>query len=93
MDVRRPAAGCHPEIELFIDNLLVRIYFIIVMSRWTGLAPGSSNSLSQVALHLPSQAAEKTLSRKAGGSESIKESTRVEAGSYLRLIDLCIAQL
>jgi len=23
----------------FIDNLLVRIHFIIVMSRWTGLAP------------------------------------------------------
>ena len=27
------------ERELFIDNLLVRIYFIIVMIRWTGLAP------------------------------------------------------
>ena len=25
--------------EFFIDNLLVRIHFIIVMSRWTGLAP------------------------------------------------------
>jgi hypothetical protein len=25
--------------ELFIDNLLVRIHFIIVMIRWTGLAP------------------------------------------------------
>jgi len=23
----------------FIDNLLVRIHFIIVMMRWTGLAP------------------------------------------------------
>jgi len=23
----------------FIDNLLVRIHFIIVMIRWTGLAP------------------------------------------------------
>ena len=31
----RPGA----ERELFIDNLLVRIYFIIVMIRWTGLAP------------------------------------------------------
>jgi len=27
------------EREFFIDNLLVRIYFIIVMIRWTGLAP------------------------------------------------------
>ena len=27
------------EKELFIDNLLVRIHFIIVMIRWTGLAP------------------------------------------------------
>ena len=27
------------EREFFIDNLLVRIHFIIVMGRWTGLAP------------------------------------------------------
>ena len=27
------------EREFFIDNLLVRILFIIVMIRWTGLAP------------------------------------------------------
>jgi len=27
------------ERECFIDNLLVRIHFIIVMIRWTGLAP------------------------------------------------------
>jgi len=27
------------EREFFIDNFLVRIYFIIVMIRWTGLAP------------------------------------------------------
>jgi len=26
------------ETEFFIDNLLVRIHFIIVMIRWTGLA-------------------------------------------------------
>ena len=34
--------GYHPgakEREFFIDNLLVRISFIIVMIRWTGLAP------------------------------------------------------
>jgi len=28
-----------PEREFFIDNLMVRIHFIIVMMRWTGLAP------------------------------------------------------
>jgi len=28
-----------PEREFFIDNLLVRIHFIIVMIRWTDLAP------------------------------------------------------
>ena len=28
-----------PERELFIDSLLVRIHFIIVMVKWTGLAP------------------------------------------------------
>ena len=27
------------EREFFIDNLLVRIHFIILMIRWTGLAP------------------------------------------------------
>jgi hypothetical protein len=27
------------ERKFFIDNLLFRIYFIIVMIRWTGLAP------------------------------------------------------
>ena len=29
----------HTEREFFIDNLLVRIHLIIVMIRWTGLAP------------------------------------------------------
>ena len=33
------AAEPHEEREFFIDNLPVRIHFIIVMSRWTGLAP------------------------------------------------------
>ena len=28
-----------PERAFFIDNLLVRLHFIIVMIRWTGLAP------------------------------------------------------
>ena len=40
--------------EIFIDNLFVRIHFIIVMIRWTGLAPWGLNSLVQIALHLPS---------------------------------------
>ena len=32
--------ACVPaERDFFIDNLLVRIHFIIVMIRWTGLAP------------------------------------------------------
>ena len=33
------AAPPRPEREFFIDNLLVQIHFIIVMIRWTGLAP------------------------------------------------------
>ena len=28
--------------EFFVDNLLVRIHFIILMIRWTGLAPWES---------------------------------------------------
>ena len=32
--------GLNPEErDVFIDNLLVRIHLIIVMMRWTGLAP------------------------------------------------------
>jgi len=34
-----PPPVCVVEREFFIDNLLVRIHFIIVMIRWTGLAP------------------------------------------------------
>ena len=30
---------CQREREFFIGNLLVRIHFIVVMIRWTGLAP------------------------------------------------------
>ena len=30
---------CGTKGEFFIDNLLVRIHFIVVMIRWTGLAP------------------------------------------------------
>jgi len=32
-------AQCAGEREFFIDNLLARIHCIIVMTRWTGLAP------------------------------------------------------
>ena len=38
-DPTAPEASSHPEREFFIDNLLVQIHFIIVMIRWTGLAP------------------------------------------------------
>ena len=34
-----PAASPAADREFFIDNLLVRIHVIIVMIRWTGLAP------------------------------------------------------
>ena len=37
--LRRAGAGRPEEREFFIDNLLVRIHLIIVMIRWTGLAP------------------------------------------------------
>ena len=36
------------EREFFIDNLLVRIHFIIIMIRLTGLAPWELNSFFQV---------------------------------------------
>jgi len=42
------------EREFFIDNLLFRIHYVIVMIMLTRLAPWELNSLFQVALHLPS---------------------------------------
>ena len=42
------------ERQFFIDNLLIRIHFIIVMVRWTGLAPWEFEFPFQAALHLPS---------------------------------------
>ena len=41
--------------ELFVDNLLVRIHFITVMIRWTGLAPWEFEFSLTGSLHLPSQ--------------------------------------
>ena len=45
-----------PERELCIDNLLVRINFIIAMIGWTGLAPWGFDSIFQIASLLPSSA-------------------------------------
>ena len=42
MDADLKAPACWPQgakREFFIDNLLVRIHFIILMTWWTGLAP------------------------------------------------------
>ena len=34
----RTSKACR-ERDFFVDNLLIRIHFIIIMIRWTGLAP------------------------------------------------------
>jgi len=96
----RPTAGrtgSLREREFFIDNLLVRIHFIIVMIRWTGLALGEfefpfPGSLTSTFLD--------THTRPALGSSAPRTrpgrtgTSRVsEAGSYVRLIDLCIIHL
>ena len=39
LGMRQPRQVTEREREFFVDNLLVRIHFIIVMVRWTGLAP------------------------------------------------------
>ena len=41
MDLHRSfsSSDLYEEREFFIDNLLIRIHLIIVMIRWTGLAP------------------------------------------------------
>jgi len=63
---------CRSKREFFIDNLLFRIHFIIVMIRWTGLAPweceyhfsGSWTSTFLVTQIEPSMAAMHSLSRR-----------------------------
>ena len=43
-DTRRSVTlEINTERKCFIDNLLDRIHFIIVMIRWTGLAPGATD--------------------------------------------------
>ena len=49
----RPDEIAPVERDLFIDNLLVRIHFIILMIRWTGFAPWKFDFFLKVALHLP----------------------------------------
>ena len=111
----------HPkEREFLIDNLLVRNHFIIVMIRWTGLAPREFESLfpgsltstflqasaAAAALQEQLKHAEGALHRHMGTlGERVEEAyvkalppppclcSGSEAGSYLRLIDFCIAQL
>ena len=39
------------EIEFFVDNLLVRVHFIIVMIRWTGHAPPQREFSLRMFLH------------------------------------------
>ena len=50
----RVGRGACAERVFFIDNLLVRLHFIIEMVGWTGLAYGSLDSIFQADLHLPS---------------------------------------
>jgi len=55
--IRRTKVCTYPilhQSEFCIDDLLVRVHFIIVMMKWIGLAPWEVESLFQVALHLPS---------------------------------------
>jgi len=49
------AENCQREREFFIDNLVVRIPYIIVMISGLASRHGSLNSLFQSALHLPGE--------------------------------------
>ena len=97
-----------PQREFFIDNLLVRIHFIIVMIRWTGLAPwefefpfpGSLTSTFLVGIYLEEsfrKLLEPVLPKEPGfGFRFPGLELGVEGseeGSYLRLIDFCVTQL
>ena len=52
-DPGRETRDPKPERAFFFDNILVRIRFIIVRIKWTGLAPWELK-FPQVVLHLPS---------------------------------------
>ena len=57
------------ERDLFIDNSLVRIHFIIESIWWTSLAPWESEFLFQVAFHLQGYLShKKTLTPQLGPS-------------------------
>ena len=50
--IGRGSQGCRARV--LIDNLLVRIHFILVMIRWTGLAPWEFEFPFPGRMHLPS---------------------------------------
>jgi len=82
--------------EFFIDNILVRIHFIIVMIRWTGLAPWEFlyAALPQVVPGSGVGEWEGASLRRRGFKNYFTEMcSGFEEGSYLRLIDFCITQL
>jgi len=64
-----------PEREFFIDDLLVRMHFIIVMVRWTGLAPRHVPRNAQNPEPEPRGLKPKTRNTKSG-SRSPKPETR-----------------
>ena len=68
--------------DVFIDNLLVRVHFIIVMIRWTGLAPWAFE------FHFPGSLTSTFLGRKNTWAEAVCLSERMTW-----LIDSCITQL
>jgi len=96
---RKTSQGIDPaEREFFIDNLLVRIHFIIVMIWWTGFAPWEfeflfSGSLISTFLDRSRTHSNADWMPTTEGSHANNYFTEMcsgfEAGSYLMLIDLC----
>jgi len=61
------------EREFFIDNLLVRVHFIIVMIRWTGLAPW------EFEFPFPGSLTSTFLGQVRGGAGALQEERRYQA--------------
>ena len=78
------------EREFFVDNLLVRIHFIIVMIRWTGLAPWDFEfpfpGGAQIHVRTPSAGPPRRPTQNAGkqsrGQARIEGSTRPRTLAY-----------
>ena len=85
--------GRETEGEFFIDNLLVRTYFIIVMICWTGLAPWEFKSLFAGSLTWVRSVINASLSRAAQALQGVAMKLRKMTGEEDAALRASLLQL